>query len=466
MVTIKDGCGCDPCGCDWKQKLKEAYSRAIQSVNKIGDETGRVYFPDGTGFVKMPIPTKEQIDSIAEIDGIKASVDELNKAVPALETQVTGVTESLVSGVEVLNGTTAGKFKVRIKREKASLIDSNDYDLSKVNSIELIQGSGPAMVKAQLTLSNGTVLRSDDFLFTTESIGTDVYISSFTFKAGNVDGTISADIGLNNGVTIEANNFLVPTDPNIISEINDLNTRVSAIEGGSELNELKAAVANLQTNKADVDNGNQDITVNSIIGKSLYAKTDDTSGYAVIVNNVPNDENTPIRIISQIDTNGSPIGLTTGYVAMLDSTGKPKNFASGGEVWEELDLNNMPTDWVETDRVKVEFACGVESTELPNSWSSAPINTTVGTGYASSIKEFELKSVSKDSNTILHFDLSSKCVRILYVECRAYNYWNSHNYFNLCPYMFNGNGCLRGTNAAINSATLKSYINKIWRLKK
>ena len=106
MVTIKDGCGCDPCDCDWKQKLKEAYSRAIQSVNKIGDETGRVYYPDGTGFVKVPLPTKEQIDSLAEIDGIKASVDSLNKTVPALETQVTGVTESLVSDVEVLNGTT------------------------------------------------------------------------------------------------------------------------------------------------------------------------------------------------------------------------------------------------------------------------------------------------------------------------------------------------------------------------
>ena len=56
MVTIKDGCGCDPCDCDWKQKLKEAYARAIQSVNKIGDNDGSVYFPDGTGFVKLPLP--------------------------------------------------------------------------------------------------------------------------------------------------------------------------------------------------------------------------------------------------------------------------------------------------------------------------------------------------------------------------------------------------------------------------
>ena len=64
MVTIKDGCGCDPCDCDWKQKLKEAYSRAIQSVNKIGDNDGSVYFPDGTGFVKLPLPRQSDVAQI------------------------------------------------------------------------------------------------------------------------------------------------------------------------------------------------------------------------------------------------------------------------------------------------------------------------------------------------------------------------------------------------------------------
>ena len=64
MVTIKDGCGCDPCDCDWKDKLKLAYSRAIQSVNKIGDNDGSVYFPDGTGFVKLPIPRQSDVAQI------------------------------------------------------------------------------------------------------------------------------------------------------------------------------------------------------------------------------------------------------------------------------------------------------------------------------------------------------------------------------------------------------------------
>lgn len=281
MVTIKDGCGATSC-CSWKEKLEEAYKRATASVNKIGDDAGNVYYPDGTGYVKVPLPTKAQIDSLAQVDSIKASVDDLNKTVPALEAQVTGVTESLVSNVEVLNGTTAGKFKVRIEREKAALIDSNDYDLSKVNSVELIQGSGPAMVKAQLTLSDGTVLRSDDFLFTTESIGTDVYISSFTFKSGNIDGTISADIGLNNGTTLEANNFVVPTDPSVVSTITDLQTRMTAVENGSGVSGLDALKTTVDTHTSEIAQLTNDVG-NLTTSKVNVAQGIENAGKALVV---------------------------------------------------------------------------------------------------------------------------------------------------------------------------------------
>ena len=50
MVTIKDGCGCGTASCcSWKDKLEEAYKRATASVNKIGDDAGSIYYPDGTG---------------------------------------------------------------------------------------------------------------------------------------------------------------------------------------------------------------------------------------------------------------------------------------------------------------------------------------------------------------------------------------------------------------------------------
>ena len=417
MVTIKDGCGATSC-CDWKQKLEEAYKRATASINKIGDDAGNVYYPDGTGYVKVPLPTKEQIDNIAQIDGIKASVDELNRTVPALETQVTGMTESLVSNVEVLNGTTAGKFKVRIDREKAALIDSNDYDLSKVNSIELIQGSGPAMVKAQLTLSDGTVLRSDDFLFTTESIGTDVYISSFTFKTGNVNGTISADIGLNNGTTLEANNFVVPTDPAVVSTITDLQTRMTAVENGSGVTGLDALKTTVDTHTSEIAQLTNDV------GNLTTSKVDVTQGI----------ENAGKALVVGEDGN-----VTVGEV-------------SGGEVWEEVDLNNFPADWTNEDTIRLQ-------TRITCS-SSGTISVGVN---VSPVMQFSFYNTY--TSMAVPVSIAGTAINTLVV----YNSTNfNSNISNIFTFYYRSLSDGSVANASITRSKLSTYSDaiKLWRLKK
>ena len=419
MVTIKDGCGATSC-CSWKEKLEEAYKRATASVNKIGDDAGSIYYPDGTGYVKIPLPTKEQINSIAQIDGIKASVDELNKTVPALETQVTGVTESLVSNVEVLNGTTAGKFKVRIERKKAALIDSNDYDLSKVNSIELIQGSGPAMVKAQLTLSDGTVLRSDDFLFTTESIGTDVYISSFTFKAGNVDGTISADIGLNNGTTLEANNFVVPTDPSVVSTITDLQTRMSAVESGSGVSGLDALKTTVDTHTSEIAQLTVDVG-NLTTSKVNVAQGTENAGKALVV--------------------GGDGNVTLGSAG------------GAGEVWEEVDLNNWPTDWVDGDRVKVVIKQAIlfNQSTLSNIKSriitELYVSSSTTTAYVHA-KPFFIEPYWINGIMIGPINTMNNGSRIFTIEAWTFKDPQTSPYVNL------------------GASDLPNFLEKMWRLKK
>ena len=109
MVTIKDGCGCDPCDCDWKQKLKEAYSRAIQSVNKIGDNDGSIYYPDGTGFVKLPIPRLSEIQLIHtnkdNIDQLKVEDIRLQANIDAEKTARIAKDENLDSDISRIDAT-------------------------------------------------------------------------------------------------------------------------------------------------------------------------------------------------------------------------------------------------------------------------------------------------------------------------------------------------------------------------
>ena len=193
------------------------------------------------------------------IKSIEAKNTEQDNTLATHATEITGITKSLVSDVALINGTTTGNVKVRVERKDAPSIDSNDYNIQKPTSVELVQGSAPAMVKAQITLSDGTVLISDDFMFTTEAIGQDVYISSFVFKNGNVAGTISADIGLSNGSTLTANNFVVPTDPNVTSSISDIQGRLTTVENDTDglkttvnghttaINDLNSDVSGLKT---------------------------------------------------------------------------------------------------------------------------------------------------------------------------------------------------------------------------
>ena len=300
-----------------------------------------------------------------------------------LDTQVKTINESLVSNVNIIDGTTTGKFKVRLDREKSPSIDSNDYDLQKATSIELIQGSGPSMLKAQITLSDGTTLISDDFLFTTEAIGTDVYISSFVFKNGNVAGTISADIGLSNGTTIEANNFVVPMDPSLLNTVQDLSTRLSAVEGGSVggLDELKAQVQtnttnigtltteldNLDIQKADQNNTNQEIVAGTITATNI------TKGGVNVatINDVP-DISGKVNIAQGPSNAGKVLGIGG------DGNVTPTEIISG-EVWEQFDPNNHPTDFVEGEVILLELKKAYILSSYPDSWSTAitPSQATV-----------------------------------------------------------------------------------------
>ena len=290
-------------------------------------------------------------------------------------TQIQDITESLVSGVQIMPGTTTGDIKVRLERESAAAIDSNNYNLGLPVSAEVIQGTGPSMFKIQITMSSGVKVVSNDFVFTTEAIGNDVYISSFTFKAGNQTGYLSADIGLNNGVVIEANNFLVPTDPNVTSAITDLQNRVSAVEstgvaGFNELkttveghttaiNELNTDVADLTTNKADVNNSNQTIVAGTVNATNINKG----SVPVATVNDIP-DISGKVNIAQGVENAGKVLSVGE------DGNVIPTIISVGGI--EKIDLNNWPTDWAEGDIIFITLHCYIKSTAT--SWEDTTRN--------------------------------------------------------------------------------------------
>lgn len=293
MVTIKDGCGCDPCDCDWKQKLKEAYARASVSVNKVGDFDGAIYYPDGSGFVKLPIPKLSEVqqistnaqdiadlkvadiqlqakitaeetarkakdenldNDIARIDSTDARQSELiqdntdkitstyndliateatvathDSEIITLKANNQALAKSLVSDVMMTDGTTAGSVQVSIEREDGALITSANYKWGRDIGVRLEAGTQAGYIKTVISLSDGTELVSNEYKIV-EVLESDVYVTAITLVPDMTAGTIGGNISYSNGTTQTINAVNVPTAPGVTSAIEALQGRMAAVE--------------------------------------------------------------------------------------------------------------------------------------------------------------------------------------------------------------------------------------------
>ena len=294
MVTIKDGCGCGTASCcSWKEKLEEAYKRATASVNKVGDFDGAIYYPDGSGFVKLPIPRQseiqlihtnkddidqlkvedirlqanidaektaritkdENLDSdVARIDAtdarqselIQDNADRINSTYNDLvATEATVAThdsdiitlkannqtlaKSLVSDVIMTDGTTAGSVQVSIERVDGALITSANYKWGRDIGVRLEAGTQAGYIKTVISLSDGTELVSNEYKIV-EVLESDVYVTAITLVPDMTAGTIGGNISYSNGTTQTINAVNVPTAPGVTSAIEALQGRMAAVE--------------------------------------------------------------------------------------------------------------------------------------------------------------------------------------------------------------------------------------------
>ena len=449
MVTIKDGCGCDPCDCDWKQKLKEAYSRAIQSVNKIGDNDGSIYYPDGTGFVKLPLPRQSDVAQIktntqdiadlkvadvqlqanitAEENARKAkdelldaditridntdteqdqkiqdNADRINSTyndlvateatvathdseIITLQANNQALAKSLVSDVIMTDGTTAGSVQVSIEREDGALITSANYKWGKDIGIRLEAGTQEGFVKAVISLSDGTELVSNEYKIV-EVLESDVYVTAITLVPDMTAGTIGGNISYSNGTTQTINSVSVPTAPGVTSAIEALQSRMTAVE--QKNTQQDASISALDSRVKAIEDtpgvgqfgaGKLGTIAGSTADGRIKAEDDGTgsvNGWNALKQRVTTAEGQIVTAQNDISAlDGTVAQQTTDISNLMNSKvnvaqgvgnagkvlviGSDGNVApgviSGGEVWEEVDLSNFPSDWVIGDRIKIFF---------------------------------------------------------------------------------------------------------------
>ena len=559
MVTIKDGCGCDPCDCDWKQKLKEAYSRAIQSVNKIGDNDGSVYFPDGTGFVKLPLPrqsdvaqikknaqdiadlkirdTQLQADitaettareagitaeasareagitaeasaretkdteldaAIARIDNTDAGQDQRildnadrinstyndlvateatvathNSEIITLQANNQALAKSLVSDVVMTDGTTAGSVQVSIERVDGSLITSANYRWGRDIGIRLEAGTQAGYVKAVISLSDGTELVSNEYKIV-EVLESDVYVTAITLVPDMTAGTIGGNISYSNGTTQTINSVNVPTAPGVTSAIEALQGRMTAVEQknanqDASITAIDGRVQALENTPGigQFANGRLGTIAGSTTDGRVKAEDDGTgsvNGWNALKQRVTTAEGQIVTAQNDIsELNGMVAGkvdiiqgtANIGKVLVVGSNGNvtPGDISSG-EVWEEVDLTNFPTDWVAGDRIKVSFKVD---------WSTE--NLSVSIGNSTNLIEYVLETDSRQVRTpIRSWDKMAMTVNNLYGVNNFNSPDTSQKLFDFVIY----NVTTSGTSAApdVRRSNITQRISTMLRLKK
>ena len=535
MVTIKDGCGCDPCDCDWKQKLKEAYARASVSVNKVGDFDGAIYYPDGSGFVKLPIPrlseiqlihtNKDDIDQlkvedirlqanidaektariakdenldsdVARIDATDARQSELiqdnadrinstyndlvateatvathDSEIITLQANNQALTKSLVSDVLMTDGPTAGSVQVSIERADGALITSANYRWGKDIGIRLEAGTQAGYVKAVISLSDGTELVSNEYKIV-EVLESDVYVTAITLVPDMTAGTIGGNISYSNGTTQTINSVNVPTAPGVTSAIEVLQGRMTAVEQknttqDADITSLKSRVQAIEDTPGvgQFGAGKLGTIAGSTTDGRIKAENDGTgsvNGWNALKQRVStaegqivtaqNDINALDGTVSQQTTDIN--GLKSSKVSVAQGAanagkalvvGSDGNVAlreiSGGEVWEEINPSNWPTDFINGDRIKVVF-----NIDFFGNTKDHP---------TSEIIELLLLDIMSFPTTAFARNGNDYCTIF-----RVYNVsnWNSENSSILAIYNKNNVNFVDRTN-------FSSFILKMWRLK-
>ena len=565
MVTIKDGCGCDPCDCDWKQKLKEAYARASVSVNKVGDYDGAIYYPDGSGFVKLPIPKlsevqqisqnaqdiadlttqdiqlqanitaeetarkakDENLDSdIARIDSTDARQSELirdnadritstyndlvateatvathDSEIITLQANNQALTKSLVSDVIMTDGTTAGSVQVSIERADGALITSANYRWGKDIGIRLEAGTQAGYVKAVISLSDGTELVSNEYKIV-EVLESDVYVTAITLIADQAAGTLGGNISYSNGTTQTINAVSVPTAPGVTSAIEALQSRMTAVEQkntaqDSQISAIDARVKAIEDTPGvgQFAAGKLGTIAGSTTDGRIKAEDDGTgsvNGWSDLKQRVTTTEGQIVTAQNDISALDGTVAQQTTDINGLKSSkvsvaqgaanagkalvvGADGNVAPGeissGEVWEEVDLNNWPTDWSTGDKVKIKFNITFGCSPLPPNWTTKPSPTSyyVSNRPNANIIEVELSNSAQYGcipvETVVNYLNYNYSGGFSFLLDGKYNNWNTSQIGYLEFSVFNAGGAA-GDQIPIGIGQIKTYIFKMWRLKK
>lgn len=465
---------------------------------------------------KTEIPDTSTFATKTEVDTMDSKVDAIDSQLDTMQTEMDGLLKEVVDGV-AMSSTAHGTVQVQISHEDGSNDISAPIDLGLVEEggIVLQSGTTDRSFKLIVTLTDGTSWQTNDFVIP-EGGGTEVSVTNISIAQGTGADKIQVKIGLSDGSTISSNDWTVVTpsefsalgtrvttaEGNITKnagDISDLDSRVQALEdspgyalqpatatalGGVKIGAgiivqsdgtiavdmtkiNTAAVAS--TVKFTADGSKVTLHADSVGGSEFTkdipqasqggAGTIDHASYAKIAANesaISELEADVAALAPSVSVNeeADPPTITVG----INGKTAQANLPSGGDEWEEIDINSLPTDFSRTDILKFEFKIVAEN--------SASLE---GNDNRSSFATFRY---SGESSGAMNVDIPLLIsgyqggFNIWFIDSmRNFNSLNQGNFF-MTVYRLRWSGSAwTGGSYNITNSNFSDYIRHFWRKK-
>ena len=338
--------------------------------------------------------------------------------------------------------------------QKSTNIEEHNQIVNKVNEIVKVINdvnldtinSEIAVLKTKATATDTEIanIKDKDLIQDTEIDGIDKsLISDVTASFDNPSRTLMISLGREASPSIDATvvipassetgqysegngikiqDYQISVDTTVVAlktdipDVSGLTQRVQTLE--TEM-PTKASVESVNSLEATVNSNTQNITTltESVNGKVAIAQGTENAGKVLGIG---------------VDGNVTPVNAG--------------GSSGGGEVWEKVNLSNFPRDWVNGERIKIQFG---------------NLNTTYNGIYTFQI--FEI-GVTLSVNNNISFPIAIYPDKSIYTlsQYGGYN-TDSNDIFSIWKYEF---GSTKSSHVlTINRTNISDYILNMWRLK-
>lgn len=376
---------------------------------------------------------------IRKLAGVIDKQNEVISGVGDVNTRLTAVEDSTANNTVQINS-----VKVDVAKNTTAIENISNRVTNVEQSTEAIPGIQTEIDGINKSLVSGVTASFDNpsrtLQISVERQASPSIDATVVIPASSETGQYSEGNGIkiqNYQISVDTAVVALKSDIPVIPDVTELTQRVTTLE--TEM-PTKASVESVNTLETTVNSNTQNITT---LTESVNGK---------------------VAIAQGAENAGKVLGIgADGNVTPVNAGGS----SGGGEVWEEVDLSNFPTDWVAGDRVKIS-AKYLNPTASSTNWNGSIDNGSPGFSNAGTpIVEFIIDDSGFYTWAPVYFfyDGTNAVVSVYTVKLNTnISAWNGSNpimYLELTT--FNGNTISRPKSIQITGSAAKLYIYKMWR---